>query len=263
MKGRLKMIGNIIKRKIFLNLCLTIILLCAGCSENRSYQDEAEYDDTKAIAMLYGNKILMRDKDNLIGIILGGLLNQYAKNIEVEATKEEIEAFISKGEKQKIEMRKDWGKRRDELLKKLEEENIPESEKKELVSDLEMFENLLNVDEELESFREREGEKIKKMQEELAKSFIRRWKINQALFRQYGGRVIFQQAGPEPIDAYYKFLKEEEKKGNFKILDRRLKKEFWDYFINDDIHTFISQTTEQGKKVFETNWFLMDKPIEK
>ena len=35
----------------------------------------------------------------------------------------------------------------------------------------------------------------------MARQFIVPWKIERELHRTYGGRVIFQQAGPEALDA--------------------------------------------------------------
>ncbi len=74
---------------------------------------------------------------------------------------------------------------------------------------------------------------------EIAAAFIRQWKINGALYRQYGGRVIFQQGGPEPLDAYRQFLEQAQKRGEFLIVDRNLETGFWAYFRNDAIHAFM------------------------
>ncbi len=35
---------------------------------------------------------------------------------------------------------------------------------------------------------------------------VRQWKFNKFLYEKYGGRVIFQQAGLEPVDAYVKLI---------------------------------------------------------
>lgn len=76
---------------------------------------------------------------------------------------------------------------------------------------------------------------------EIAAAFIRQWKINGALYRQYGGRVIFQQGGPEPLDAYRQFLEQAQARGEFVIVDKSLEAGFWAYFRNDAIHTFMSE----------------------
>jgi hypothetical protein len=57
------------------------------------------------------------------------------------------------------------------------------------------------------------------------------WKIDQQLFKQYGGTVVMKQANPfEPITAYKKFLEDKEKAKSFEILDASSKKSFWSVF---------------------------------
>jgi hypothetical protein len=93
---------------------------------------------------------------------------------------------------------------------------------------------------------------------EVAKSFVTTWKVNKAFYDQYGGRVIFQQFGPEPVDAYRDFLKEQEREGAFEILDPQYEDEFWDNFVNDSSHSFLS--AEEGKEAMTTPWWLMETP---
>ena len=66
--------------------------------------------------------------------------------------------------------------------------------------------------------------------DEIARFSIERWKFNKALYQKYAGRVIFQQFGLEPLDAYQKWLLDEEKAGNFKIFDAKWKDAFWEYY---------------------------------
>jgi hypothetical protein len=70
--------------------------------------------------------------------------------------------------------------------------------------------------------------------------------------------VIFQQAGVEPLDAYRDFLREQEKIGAFRILDRRYEASFWRYFTNDDMHTFYAK--DEGAKFINTPWWMMEQP---
>lgn len=62
----------------------------------------------------------------------------------------------------------------------------------------------------------------KMMQEsrrQVAEHSVRQWKLNKALYERYGGRVIFQQAGLEPLDAMQAFLDESRKQKRYEILD--------------------------------------------
>jgi len=77
-----------------------------------------------------------------------------------------------------------------------------------------------------EEFRKQFGEaalkeKLKKKQElhrSVSEQWVSSWKMNKALYEKYCGKVIFQQAGIEPIDAYRAQLKDIREKGHLKIL---------------------------------------------
>ena len=96
--------------------------------------------------------------------------------------------------------------------------------------------------------------------EQIASAFIRQWKINRALYRQYGGRIIFQQGGPEPLDAYRAFLEEQQEKGAFRIADKALEAEFWKYYRTDSLHSFYPAGSRQEAQAFETPWWLTESP---
>lgn len=81
---------------------------------------------------------------------------------------------------------------------------------------------------------------------------IRQWKINRALCRQYGGRIVAQQLCPEPLDAYRRFLEERQAAGDFEIYDTDFKDAFWRYFTDDSIHTFLKADCDSEDRVFET-----------
>lgn len=251
---------KIIKMKNIFITYFSIILFSVTCFAQPPNAESSTNDD-KVIAVVYDTKIHMNEKDNLVGIVFGLLLQQYAKKHNIEPTKAEIEAFIDKLKEQQIQSRKQWRQERTDILRKLESHGFSESERQNFKSQLETLNNILEVDPELEKYTQENPQKVKKMEEGSAKRSIQSWKINKALFHQYGGRVIFQQAGPEPIDAYRDFLKEEEQKGSFQILDKNFEATFWDYFINENIHVFVTETQEEAIEVFETPWWLLDKPI--
>jgi hypothetical protein len=81
------------------------------------------------------------------------------------------------------------------------------------------------------------------------------WKFNREMYRAYGGRVIFQQAGPEPLEAMTRLLREHEKKGTFVIYDPELRRRFWAYYT-----TMGHAEMPDGAKFLETPWWLQKKP---
>ena len=89
----------------------------------------------------------------------------------------------------------------------------------------------------------------------VAAAFIRQWKINQALYREYGGRIVFQQGGPEPLDAYRRFLEDQQKRGVLTIADERLEAAFWRYYRDDAIHSFYAAGSADEARAFARPWW--------
>lgn len=84
--------------------------------------------------------------------------------------------------------------------------------------------------------------------EDMARSFIVPWKIERDLHRTYGGRVIFQQFGPEALDARRRLIEEAEKKGDMKFDDAGVRHLF--YYYANMRHTVVDE------KALERPWFL-------
>ena len=87
---------------------------------------------------------------------------------------------------------------------------------------------------------------------EMARAIVRQRKINKALYDQYGGRIIYQQLGPEPLDAYRRFLEQRQTEGAFTIKDPALAKRFWHYFSDESIHDFMEQGSTDEESAFVT-----------
>jgi uncharacterized protein (TIGR03067 family) len=73
------------------------------------------------------------------------------------------------------------------------------------------------------------------------KVFYSHLKFQQHLYRTYGGgRILFQQFGPEAFDAMYRWLREREKAGDFRIDDPGLNKTFYEYWTTKQHGAFLS-----------------------
>jgi hypothetical protein len=152
--------------------------------------------------------------------------------------------------------------RRAELTRQLDSQELTDAERQQLTSELDSLNELIATLEEGEGGSSEDAEEEKEYREEIAAAFIRQWKINRALNRQYGGRVIFQQGGPEPLDAYRRFLEEQKEKGAFAIVDKTLEETFWDYYRNDAIHSFYPPGSGEERTAFDIPWWLQDTPQE-
>ncbi|WP_190288064.1 META domain-containing protein [Marichromatium sp. AB32] len=93
-------------------------------------------------------------------------------------------------------------------------------------------------------------EQLAVMQRDMARALIRHWKVNRALHQEYGGRIIYQQLGPEPLDAYRAFLDAQQTAGAFSIHDPALAEAFWRYFIDESIHDFMPPGSDDETQAF-------------
>jgi len=137
-------------------------------------------------------------------IILSRLFDQYAEQNGIKATEEEIATFI------------------DNMKRGVKEKG--------LAAEAELT--------------PAEAAQVDAMRRDMGRSMIRQWKINKALYREYGGRVIYQQFGPEPLDAYREYLEAQQREGTFVIHEMAFEDEFWSDFSDDSKHSFFERGTE-------------------
>ena len=95
-----------------------------------------------------------------------------------------------------------------------------------------------------------EAAQAEQMRRDMGRAMIRQWKLNRALYQQYGGRIIYQQLGPEPLDAYRQYLEERHAAGDFEIRDNSFRAQFWKYFTDDSMHTFYKSGSAEDAKLF-------------
>jgi heat shock protein HslJ len=95
-----------------------------------------------------------------------------------------------------------------------------------------------------------EREEVDTMRRQMGHDLIRQWKINKSLYDTYGGRIIYQQFGPEPLDAYRKYFEERQQAGDFSITDAGMGESFWQYFTDDSKHDFMKPGGEDAARAF-------------
>lgn len=237
---------------------VTILLSLTGFAQTDSPKTGAT--DTDIIAVVLGKEITVREEDNLDGLILGQLLQQFAKENKIEATDEELDAFVLKFEEKQKHLQIKTEGERDRLIAELKNPSLLDPEREQKVSQLKTIESILETTRERKELSKGMEEQMRQMNRQMAEEFVESWKINQALYKKYGGRVVFQQAGFEPWDAYRVFLKEQEKKGAFQIIDKQYETEFWGYFTNAGLHRFCDE--KDSAKAINTPWWMMEEPLE-
>jgi hypothetical protein len=212
--------------------------------------------DAPLVAAVLGTKIYTGDPDEMRHVILAKLLDQYAEDHDIEVKPVEIDAYVESLHRVTERDRKRHEDRRQELDRKLKSTSLTDPERKSLASELDTVNEFLYDIEEMTKSAGKNPDESRQYREQVAAAFIRQWKINRSLYKQYGGRVIFQQGGPEPLDAYRTFLQEHKKKGAFTILDKAFEEKFWEYYLTDAKHSFYPKGSSEEKQVFETPWWL-------
>lgn len=225
-----------------------------------SQQDPAGNPDSsrKVLAVVLGTEVAASEDDKLSGIIFSRLLERFATENNVSPTDEDLDAFVIGSEKAQKRIAIEREADRLKLIEELKSPTLSGKERKAKEEYLKNLEIIRKAQPKPGYQAPEEVERERQAMRGMGRIFVRRWKINRALHAKYGGRVIFQQAGPEPLDAYRKFLKEQEKAGAFKIYDEAAAKAFWNYFVNESMHVFVSE--EDGRKMMNTPWWLMEKP---
>lgn len=188
-----------------------------------------------------------RDVEELRYVILRRLTDRYANDKGVAVTQAEKDAYIKRQQDFMQQERERRLARREELKRRLAGGQLSEAERKSLAADLD------TINKTLEALRETDGDaqEIAAARAQIADAFIRQWKINRELYRQYGGRIIYQQGGPEPLDAYRRFLEERQARGDFVILNKNLEMGFWRYYRTDAIHSFYKSGSREEAQAFE------------
>jgi heat shock protein HslJ len=173
---------------------------------------ELEPVELPLAATVLGEAVRTGDAGEMQETVLTRLFDRYADKQGIEVTDAEIDAFVEN-------MRR--GMRAEGLT--AEDDLTPE-----------------------------EAAQAEQMRRDMGRSMIRQWKLNRALYQRYGGRIIYQQLGPEPLDAYRRYLEERQAAGDFEIHDKSFEAQFWRYFTNDAMHDFYPPGSEEAARAFTT-----------
>ena len=203
------------------------------------------------VAEVLSMEIRTKDVSIMQAVIGQKLLEKYATEHKIEVSQKDIDLHIADLDAFMVEDRKE--READTLQKqeKLKSGSLSDEEKESLLSSLTVLESLqkMEVQEDKEKAMDPEG--ALKDKQTVAETFLKQALINKALYKQYGGRIIAQQMGAEPYDAMHTFLKEAEKNGSFKILDKSFEAPFWSYYADENQHSFYKKGSKEEKEVLE------------
>jgi hypothetical protein len=195
-----------------------------------------------------GTTIRTKDAEELRYVVLKRLTDRYADEKGIAVTQAEKDAYNKSVQDALRKDREPQVARAEALKRKLAARGLPEAERKSLTAELD------SANQAVAALAEPSGDpgEIRAARDQIAAAFIRQWKINQALYRQYGGRIIFQQGGAEPLDAYRTFLMEHQARGDFVILNKDFAAVFWRYYLTDSMHSFFPPGSQAEAAAFAT-----------
>lgn len=235
---------------------LVIVNCVAGVSYAQTNQPPPPAAREEVIAVVMGRNIAAKDKEKLLGLILEPILDKFAVENKIEPTKEEVEAYVVKAYERDRRSRADDEAQRQKLLAELKGNTLSGKQQDAKEAQLQRLERLLKEslerEEEERALGLAEANELRTAKREFARHILKTWKINQALHAKYGGRVLFEQAGPQPLDAFRQVLREAEKKGSFQILNKQVEADFWRTFTDHRGHRFYPKELEA--KAFSSPW---------
>jgi hypothetical protein len=165
-----------------------------------------------------------------------------ANRERLDPTQGEMDDYISFLEEHKKKDQQERAARRAELERRLADSNLIPEARAELEKELDglkWFEARANEPSTLTPEMKRDAER------QFAKWWLSRWKLNVALYHDYGGgRVLWQQSGTEAWDATRRFYEAHERDGLLKIPDANLRADFYHYWTADQ-GPFLSDRVEE------------------
>lgn len=204
-------------------------------------------------ATVYGQAVRTEDFDVMRSTVLSALLERYRTHQSISVEETEIQAYIEKIDQSKQDDRDQRAERLDEIANALETNQLADAERAKLEAEREQITQFLDALDSDAPADEEEAREIDDIRQNFAREAISQWKTKKALHEQYGGRIIFQQFGPEPIDAYRQYLEEQRDAGNFEILKNEFEAPFWKYFTDDSMHDFFEAGSAEEAKAFGTS----------
>jgi hypothetical protein len=229
------------------------VVVCLGlslASPVRMGQAAEDPAQDPVTATVLGEEVRTGDPEELRYRVLGALTERYAAERGITVSDEDIDAYLTGMAQLAEQDRRERAARRAAIEQRLDSPGLPEAEGEALRAELEA---LASLEQSLTDLSGGDPDEDRRARRTVAEAFVRQWKIDRALYREYGGRIGFQQGGPEPLDAYRRFLEEQQAQGAFEIRDKDLETAFWRYFLTDSIHSFYP--SEEGARAFDEPWW--------
>jgi hypothetical protein len=189
-----------------------------------------------------------QDVEELRYYVLKGLTDRFAQANRIKVTPAETDAYARQVREALGRDRRQREAQRQDLQRQLASPGLSESERAALVARIDVEDKVLAA----LPAPGQDTPQERAAREQIARAFILQWKINRALYRKFGGRIVFQQGGPEPLDAYRRFLEQQQALGNFEVRNEAMREPFWSYYLDDRKHSFYPKGSFEEAQAFVT-----------
>ena len=197
-----------------------------------------------------GTVVHTRDAEELRYVALRALSDRFAAEQRIEVSADEVEAYARHVRAALAADLASARARRDELAARVSA-TPSGAERERLQAELEQARRSVAALEDIGVGAPPDPADAK-ARAEIAAAFVRQWKIDGALWRRYGGRVGYQQGGPEPLDAHRALLEQARASGDLMIADLALDAAFWRYYTDDARHSFYPRGSPEEARAFAT-----------
>ena len=164
--------------------------------------------------------------------VWAAVFDDFARRHGIAPTAAEIDAQIEGQRRMSARLAAERVQQREALLAELASPGLSEARRRAAQQHLDTLDRLAEFDaRRARELRDPAQQKLARESERrVATQWVRKWKLDQALFRDFGGRIVFQQAGWEPIDAYRKLLEQAEARGQLVVSDPAWRNAVYRYF---------------------------------
>lgn len=161
------------------------------------------------------------EQDNQRQMLAYGIMEEARKRFLAEMkltpTDQEIDAYIEAQNRMMAAGAAKQAHEREQLEQKLSQPDLAPDQREMIEKDIAAMDELAQMFERPAAGDASDEDKA--AERSVATMMVANWNFNQGLYQKYGGRVIFQQAGMEPIDGHKAFLEALKASGEYSIID--------------------------------------------
>lgn len=211
--------------------------------------------NAEPIAVVLGKNIGPERKATALPLILGSILEKYAKDNNITVEEPEIDNFLLAMRRRNAGAILKLEDKRKDLEREAASPILSDTAKAKKANELAQCERLLkNAREVLGKMDGSSGDSVRARQ--MGADAIMKWKANRALFKKYGGRVIATGLEPESFDGKKAFFKEQAEAGAFRIFDKKLESYFWNVLTNDTLYAKFFVPEKDSESVMNNPWWM-------